>query len=138
MRNVRTLIDTGPIVASLNQRDPSHSVCSAAFQEVGPQALTCWPVITEAVYLLGNWSPSTVKLLDLLRTRTIEILPIRLSDLDGIETILAKYADQNFQLADATLMYLVEREKIDQILTLDRRDFGLFRTWSGQALTLLP
>ena len=133
-----TLIDTGPIVASLNQRDPHHAACRAAFKAVEPRAYTCWPVITEAVYLLGDWSPSTEKLIDLLRTKTLEILPIEVADLDGIETILSKYSDQKFQLADATLMYLADRENIEQVLTLDRKDFGIFRTKSGRALQVLP
>lgn len=133
-----TLIDTGPIVASLNERDPQHFRCKEAFAELSPFAYTCWPVITEAVYLLGNFSPASVRLFDLLRTRAVRVLSIDPPDIDGVEAIMDKYADQGFQLADACLMYLAEREGISQVLTLDRKDFSLFRTASGQQLGLLP
>ena len=35
MPAVGTLIDTGPIVASLNARDPDHEACKAAFRQTG-------------------------------------------------------------------------------------------------------
>lgn len=35
-------------------------------------------------------------------------------------------------------MHLAEREEIEHVFTLDRRDFSAFRTASGKALTLLP
>jgi len=133
-----TLIDTGPIVASLNRRDPYHAACQRAFANLAPFAYTCWPVITEAVYLLGDYSEPTQKLLESLRSQAFRILPLEVSDLDAIELILARYADQGFQLADACLMYLAEREGISQVVTLDRRDFSVFRTSRGEALTLLP
>lgn len=106
-----TLIDTGPIVASLVANEPSHAACVAALDKV-QIAYTCWPVITGAVYLLGNYSSAVEKLFELPRERTWELLPIYRSDLDGIESILSKYADQSFQLADACLMHLAEREGV--------------------------
>lgn len=138
MPNVPTLIDTGPIVAILNHQDPNHQECADAFQRVPAPLLTCWPVVTEAVYMLGDWSPATAKLFSLLRTGGLEIVSLGHGDIDPIETILAKYADQNFQLADAALMHLAQRENIRQVLTLDRKDFGIFRTDPGQSLHLLP
>lgn len=138
MRRVPTLIDTGPIVAMLNQSDPSHTACSEAFRGLPAPLLTCWPVLTEAAYILGDWSPATGKLFALLRTRALSILPVGIVDIDAIEAILTKYADQQLQLADATLMYLADRERIGQVLTLDRKDFTVFRPASGKLLDLLP
>lgn len=132
-----TLIDTGPNVACLNVRDSEHERCKAAFANLPPAVYTCWPVITEAVYLLGNYSQATVKLFELLRNQTFRILPISSGELSSIEAILAKYQDQDFQLADACLMHLAEREKIFDVLTLDLLDFTLFRTAAGKQLNLL-
>lgn len=133
-----TLIDTGPIVASLNASDPAHVTCKSEFSKLSPIAYTCWPVITEAVYLLGNYSVATVKLFELLRRQTYRILPLSFTDLQAVEAILAKYRDQNFQLADACLMHLAEREGIVDVLTLDKRDFELFRTSQRESLKILP
>lgn len=42
MQRALTLIDTGPIVAMLNQSAPYHAACSAAFQEIPAPLLTCF------------------------------------------------------------------------------------------------
>ena len=52
MNTSRVLIDTGPIVALLRRRDSQHSVCDSVAEELPLPAYTCWPVITEAAYLL--------------------------------------------------------------------------------------
>jgi len=72
MRSARTLIDTGPLVAILNKSDPSHEACLAAFSQAPAPLLTCWPVLTEAAYLLSGWSSPTAKFFSLLRTRALE------------------------------------------------------------------
>ena len=133
-----TLIDTGPLVSILGKNDPLSGKCSEAFKQCSAPLLTCWPVITETAYLLGESSPGMKKLFELLRTNALAILPLRIADLPAIEAILTKYHDQEFQLADVCLMYLAEREGITEVLTLDRQDFSVFRTFAGKALSLLP
>ena len=109
-----TLIDTGPLVAIFNRRDAHHQKCTAALKQTRLPLLTCWPVITEAAYLLGEHSVGGRSLLSEIERGGIEILRLSVSDVAGITAILEKYADQSFQLADASLMYLAEREHVDR------------------------
>ncbi len=46
--------------------------------------------------------------------------------------------DIGVQLADASLVYLAERDQIDTVLTLDRRDFSIYRFGNNRSFTLLP
>jgi len=55
-----------------------------------------------------------------------------------IATFLRKYRRLNPQIADASLMYLADRENLDTIFTLDRRDFSIFRLSGGRRVQLLP
>ena len=41
-------------------------------------------------------------------------------------------------MGDAALMYLAEREGIDSVFALDRRDFTIYRTTDGRALIIIP
>jgi predicted nucleic acid-binding protein len=138
MPAVATLIDTGPLVSILGRNDPRHDECLAAFKLARAPLFTCWPVITEVAYLLRHSLPAQKTLFELLRTNALAIVPLHIDDLPAIEAILSKYHDQRFQLADACLMHLAEREGISEVLTLDERDFRVFRTSSGKSLTLLP
>ena len=45
-----------------------------------------------------------------------------------------KYADLPMDLADATLLWVAEREGVLDVLTLDRRDFGIYSTARGRML----
>jgi predicted nucleic acid-binding protein len=68
---------------------------------------------------------------------------VQIADLDQtavpwIIGFLERYASAEAQLADAALMYLAEREGIDTVFTLDRRDFSIYRTTDGRALSILP
>jgi hypothetical protein len=42
------------------------------------------------------------------------------------------------QIADATLVYLAEREGIDTVFTLDCRDFSVYRLADGRSLRVVP
>ena len=132
------LVDSGPLVALLSKTQRQHKSCRDTFATLQTPLLTCWPVLTEAAYLL-QYHPAEVRaLLSSADGGFLQILPLSRADIPRINTILAKYEDQSFQLADATLMWLAEREGIQHVFTLDRRDFGVYRTSSGQPLQILP
>ena len=66
------------------------------------------------------------------------LLPLNNTDMGAIETLIRKYQDLYLDFADAALMYLAERENIEQVFTLDRRDFSVFKTATGRSLSLIP
>ena len=67
-----------------------------------------------------------------------ELVPLGETDLPGIAAILAKYRALGIQLADASLVHLANREGIEIMFTLDRRDFGVLRLVRGKKLRLIP
>ena len=67
-----------------------------------------------------------------------ELLDIPAAEITQVGGILAKYSDQQIDVADACLVHLAERESISTVFTVDDRHFGLFRDASGRALNVLP
>jgi uncharacterized protein len=132
------LIDTGPLVAMLYEREHQHAACVEAAKQLPETLLTCWPVITEAAYLLRGSPKGVQTLLSRIEARRLEILPITADDAISIADILRRYHDQGFDFADVCLMHLTEREQIEYVFTLDHRHFSVFRRMRGQPLTLLP
>ncbi len=59
-------------------------------------------------------------------------------DRQRMEQIMLKYADAEFDYADAALMALSERLKITRVFTFDRRDFTMFIPAHAAHLDLLP
>jgi predicted nucleic acid-binding protein len=70
--------------------------------------------------------------------RPFELLPLNEKDLPGIAAVLAKYKTLGIQLADASLVHLANREGVETIFTLDRRDFGVLRRPRGKKFRLIP
>ena len=51
---------------------------------------------------------------------------------------MEKYRDLPMDLADAALVRVAERESIRRVLTLDQRDFSVYRLARKKQFTLLP
>ncbi len=56
---------------------------------------------------------------------------------EPIGELIAKYEDRKAQLADMCLLHLAEREGIDTVFTLDRRDLLVYRVKGNRRLKLL-
>ena len=132
----KLLVDTGPIVAILLESDKHHAACVEQLHLIRGPLLTCWPVITEAAWLLRQYPHAIRKLLSSLHGRPFELVPLGETDLPGIAAVLAK--GLRIQLADASLIHLANRERIEIMFTLDRRDFGVLRLAHGKKLRLIP
>src|SRR6185437_1367516 len=134
----RVLADIGPLVAILSRRDQYHRACVEALREMPGPLFTCWPVITEAAWLLRRDPTAVQQLLTSLDTGFLELLPLTTADAKPIAAILKKYRDIRIQLADAALVHLAARDGVDTILTLDQRDFSVYRRPRGKAFRILP
>jgi predicted nucleic acid-binding protein len=135
----RVLVDAGPLVAVFSATDKDHAVCTETLGEIRPPLLTCWAVIAEAAWLLRRRAAAVRRLLEVCEEGGfVELLPISGTECPEIRRILAKYEDPGTQLADASVVYLADREKIDKIFTLDRRHFSVYRRRDGKAFELLP
>jgi len=98
---------------------------------------TCWPVLTEVAHL-AKTKASVRSLVASADGTFLNILPLVASDIAGIHSILGQYADQEFDLADACLMHLANRQSIETVFTLDVKDFSVYRNPNGQRLSILP
>jgi uncharacterized protein len=95
-------------------------------------------VIAEAAWLLRQTSGGVSGLLRMISEELLECYELDADAAVWMDAFLQKYADQSPQLANASLMYVAERENIDLVFTLDRRDFGVYRLARNQPLRLLP
>jgi uncharacterized protein len=134
----RVLVDTGPIVAILSRRDQYHRVCVAALRDLPGPLFTCWPVVTEAAWLLRRDSNAVQQLLNSIDTGFFELIPLTTADAKPIASVLKKYRDIRAQLADAALVHLAARNGIDTIFTLDQRDFSVYRLPKGRVFRVIP
>ena len=125
-------------MAILSAADQYHDKCVEQLRSITGPLLTCWPIITEAAWLLRAYPRAVELLLSSFHGAPFQLLPLDEADFAGIVAVLAKYRGLGIQLADACLVQLANREGIETIFTLDRRDFGVLRLARGKRFRLIP
>jgi len=134
----KVLVDTGPIVAILSKDDEHHDRCSEALTALTPPLLTCWPVVTEAAWLLRTRPDTLTKMFEGFHGGFFALLSLNADALPAVATLMKRYESAGLQLADAALAYLAERENIRTIFTTDRRDFSIIRLKRNRMLRIIP
>jgi uncharacterized protein len=132
------LIDAGPLVALIDRRERRHHDCVAALTQVQGPLVTTWPVVAEAMYLLGDagW-PGQRQLWELLASDDVELADLDAAAAARARALMEKYRDLPMDLGDATLVAVAEQRRIRQVLTLDG-DFRVYRTAARAGFDVLP
>ena len=134
----RVLVDTGPLVAIMSHADQHHKTCVEMLHDLPGPLFSCWPVITEAAWLLRGHSGAVRQLLDSISAGFLELLPVESAEAAEIGKLMEKYRSIRPQLADAALVYLAERDGFDVVFTLDRRDFSVYQAGRKRAFRIIP
>jgi uncharacterized protein len=89
-------------------------------------------VLTEVCHLLPERLVS--RFLRWVGAGGLTVIEVPPAAVPGLADRMDKYADLPMDLADASLIWVAETLGVLDILTLDRRDFGVYRTERGRAL----
>jgi predicted nucleic acid-binding protein len=122
---VITICDTGPLVAYLNRNDPYHSWAVSLMKQVRSPMLTTEPVLTEVAYFLRTDRMDIDPLFQLLERDALRLEFQVAAHWPRLRILMARY--DHMDLADASIVVMSERHRRSQVLTLDRRDFSVYR-----------
>lgn len=125
-------------MALIHADDRHHAACRATLETIRDRLATVWPVVTEAMYLLGFSPDAQDALWRLLERDAAKILPLDAADAPRMRELMRKYRDLPMDLADAALVRVAERERISRVFTIDRRDFERYRPRGIRRFTILP
>ena len=135
------LLDTGPLVAALNDNDKDHARCRDLLRWYrGPLAVPA-PVLTEVCYLLDRRGPGATaeaQFLESLAAGELDLVPTVPLDLARMAELVRKYADLPLGAVDASVVAIAERLGIREIATLDRRHFSVVRPRHAEAFSIVP
>ncbi len=122
---MKTICDTGPLVAYLNRRDPHHAWAVALMKQIRPPMLTSEPVLTEAVYFLREDGLGIDPLFQLLQRDVLRLEFDLAAHWPRVRTLMQRY--ERMDLADASIVVMSELFSRSQVLTVDHRDFSIYR-----------
>lgn len=134
--NDAILLDTGILVALLDQSDPKHDAAAQWLSEREATLHTVDAVLTETCFFLPFHLRGT--LAELAASGTVHIHQPDAAAYKRVAAILRKYADLGPDWADATMVWLAEASGIHRIATVDVRDFSAYRIHGRSKFMIEP
>jgi hypothetical protein len=134
------LLDTSGLLAALDGKDPMHRRCADALQAANDPALVSPFVLAELDHLLRRrvGARAGSALLDQVANGAYELAPFGAEDIAVAVTVLARYADLDVGLTDASIVVLALRHRVSDVLTLDERHFRALRGPDDRPFRVLP
>jgi uncharacterized protein len=130
------LLDTGVIVALLDQSEKFHAQCVEVVAALEQPLVTCEAVIVESCYLLRRVRGAPEFVLANVENGAFQ-LPLKLSDSIGaIKALMHKYRDLPADLADACLIHMADLLDTPDVLTLDKH-FRAYRWRRNRSFEML-
>ena len=129
---MKTIVDTGPLVALLNRRDTFHDWVTQALKALSLPLLTCEPVLTEAAYLTAK----PAALLAMLGEGSLKLGIDLEHQADAVRRLLVRYGSR-MSLADACVVRMSEMSRQCRVFTLDRKDFAIYRRSGREVIPLI-
>ncbi len=132
----RVLVDAGPIVAYLKRDDQFHEWAVRQFEHF-PDFVTCDAVLAEACARLNYFGLDQSRVINLLATKVLRVDFDSNREADRVASLMKKYADSGMDFADACLVVMTEHVADSLVVTLDARDFSVYRRHERQVVPFL-
>lgn len=136
MAATRVLVDTGPLVAYLNQRDHHHAWAVECWKALTDPLCTCEAVVSEVVFLLQSEASDPEPMLRLIERGLVRLDFVLDDHRPDVFRLLRKYRDRPMSVADACLVRMAELTDASQVFTTDR-DFLVYRRKGRHVIPLL-
>lgn len=135
------LVDTGPLVALFDPKDPDHKACRQVLSKLTTPLITTVAVLTEAFHMLRPDSHGSDNLKRFVTARGISVWFMDDRSFARALSLMDEYRDHPMDLADASLVTAAETLRTRKVFTLDKRDFRTYRAKLGHrrtAFTIVP
>ncbi len=127
-------MDSSLLIALFDSDDSYHHASVEFIKANQCELITTIASITETLHLLDFNRQAQIDFLSWVNAGAVSIEAITTSDLLRIKELTIKYADLPMDFADACLVFLGEKLKINEIATIDR-DFDIYRLKGKKTFT---
>jgi hypothetical protein len=124
-------------VALIDRSESNHHKCVQWFKGFSGRLYSTEAVLTEVLYLLNFSITAQKAAFDFVLELIVEIIPTDIDSTRQARALMAKYADLPMDYADATLVTLAENAAVSRIVTLDKKDFSIYRLPGGKSFKIL-
>ncbi len=134
------IADTGPLYALVDASDAWHERVMAWWRANRQPVVVPVTVLPEVCYLLQTRISHEAELAFVRAVADGEFVVehVEDSDIDRAAEVMDRYADASLGFVDASIAAMAERLDARDVLTTDRRHFGVIRPRHARGFRLLP
>ena len=134
------ILDTGPLLATLDRDDADHAACRRLIEGTDEHLVVPAPVLVELDYWIHTRLRQGVFLafMDYVFAGAFRIEDLQAQDYLRVREICDRYADFDVGFVDAAVLAVVERFNEPELAMLDQRHFRVLRPRHVDALQLVP
>ncbi len=129
------IVDTGFLIPLFRPAERLRVPAREFLRNNRHPLLTVTPVIVETCFFLDPGSKA--RLLEWIQRGAIAVAEVPASAYADIRALILKYADHNMDFADVAIVWLAEKTGCRAILTVDVRNFSVFRLGKGKRFELV-
>jgi hypothetical protein len=129
------IVDTGFLVPLFRPAERLRAPAREFLRNNRHPLLTVAPVIVETCFFLDP--EGKARLLEWILRGAVAVAEVPTSAYADIRSLIRKYADRDIDFADAAIVWLAENTGCRAILTVDVRDFSVFRLGKGKRFELV-
>lgn len=137
----RVVVDTGVALAAADADDAWHGRAAEVLQvRSADQLLLPAPVAVEAAWLIGSCLGPAIEAAFVASIAAGEFTLVDLTATDWARCaeLIARYADLDLGLVDASVVVVAERLSVTTLASVDRRDLLVVRPAHCDAFELIP
>ena len=126
------IVDAGPLIALADRSDKHHRRVVVYLRQFQGRLLTTWPVLAETCHFLSE--QGQIDFLRWANSGGLSMVELHESALAVLAEWKDKYRNLPMDLADASLLWVAQQTGVLDILTIDVKDFSVYRLPNGKAL----
>jgi predicted nucleic acid-binding protein len=129
------IVDTGFLVSLFRPAERLRAPAREFLRNNRHPLLTVTPVIVETCFFLDP--DNKARLLEWIQRGAIAVAEVPASAYADIRALILKYAEHNIDFADVAIVWFAEKIGCRAILTVDVRNFSVFRLGKGRRFELV-
>ncbi len=130
------LVDAGFLIALGRRSDSLHQNARSFLRQYVGKLVTVAPVIVETCHFFD--STAKLELLEWVHIGGMAVADVPVPVYPDLSAIIGKYADRDVDFADAALVWLAAESGVRRILTVDEKDFSVYRLKGGKRFEVIP
>ena len=130
------ILDSGPLIAFMNRDDHFHKWALEILSNLKAPPIICEPVMTEVCWHLRSSPAAVARVLEMPARGELDVRVLLTNEGVNLAGKIRKYGSR-MDLADACVLRLAEIVSGAVVITLDKKDFGIYRMHRDDPVTLL-